>query len=127
MIDWELPLEDYERLSSFQSQVRILNGDHFLSPDGPYQKLSDLWDDPEEDGRLEHFIKGMYKYNARAPVVPLGKGALARVEQVTKSTRFKLVLSTVAMNVYYLCAHTKIVHYFPVTKLGHVSNIYGDQ
>lgn len=53
----------------------MVDGNRFLSPDGPFQRLSDLWDDPEEDSYLEEYIKSMYKGDIRAPLVSLGKGA----------------------------------------------------
>ncbi len=34
------------------SQIRMVDGSMWLSPEGPYKTLSDLWDDPEEDERL---------------------------------------------------------------------------
>lgn len=61
MIKWELPQEDFDALSSFDVQFRMNTLEEFVKPDGRYKSLGDLWDDPEEDLRMEKYVRSLYK------------------------------------------------------------------
>ena len=45
MWDWELSASDMAALSALPTQLRMVDGSYFLSPDGPYKTLQDLWDE----------------------------------------------------------------------------------
>ncbi len=45
VFDWELSDEQMAELSSIEPQARMLHGEFWLKPDGPYKTLADLWDE----------------------------------------------------------------------------------
>jgi len=45
VLEWSIPKEDFERLSSFPHQQRMVNGKFLLNPKGPYTTFEDLWDE----------------------------------------------------------------------------------
>ncbi|GAX83363.1 hypothetical protein CEUSTIGMA_g10788.t1 [Chlamydomonas eustigma] len=45
VLEWSISKEDFERLSSFSYQQRMVNGSFLLNPKGPYKTLEDLWDE----------------------------------------------------------------------------------
>ncbi|KAI3430220.1 hypothetical protein D9Q98_004818 [Chlorella vulgaris] len=45
---WRLPDPDFQALSSLATQRRMLDGGWFLSSEGPYHTLEELWDTPSE-------------------------------------------------------------------------------
>ena len=45
VFDWELSEAQLAELSSVEPQVRMLHGEFWLSADGPYKTLADLWDE----------------------------------------------------------------------------------
>ena len=47
VLDWELGAEDYAALCALPVQQRMVNGAMWLSPQGPYRTMEELWDEPE--------------------------------------------------------------------------------
>lgn len=45
VFDWKLPESEYQTLSSLEPQTRMLDGNFFLSPTGPYRTVEELWDE----------------------------------------------------------------------------------
>lgn len=45
VMDWEIPAEDFSKLSSLEYQQRYIDGSHFTGPDKPFKTPADLWDD----------------------------------------------------------------------------------
>ena len=45
VIGWELPVEDYDSLSSLATQERMVSAKFWLNPRGPYKTHKDFWDD----------------------------------------------------------------------------------
>ncbi|CAD7701569.1 unnamed protein product [Ostreobium quekettii] len=74
VLDWSIPEAEYQRLCSFHPQLRMLDGSYFTNPRGPYKRISDLWDDPEEDHRLAKFIQSQYDLNIVTPTTTLISG-----------------------------------------------------
>ena len=52
VLDWDLSEEDYKKLNGLSTQKRMVDGSAFLSGQGPYRTLEDLWDTP--DGQPEN-------------------------------------------------------------------------
>ena len=52
VFDWDLSEEDYKKLNGLSTQKRMVDGSAFLSGQGPYRTLEDLWDTP--DGQPEN-------------------------------------------------------------------------
>jgi hypothetical protein len=46
--DWELPLEEFNKLSSLQPQMRMVDASFLCSSQGPYTSLKEFWDEGEE-------------------------------------------------------------------------------
>ena len=44
VFSWELPAEDFARLSALAHQAKMVDGSFFISPRGPYRTLEDFWD-----------------------------------------------------------------------------------
>lgn len=44
--DWELSEEAMAKLNGIAHQQRMVDGSFWLSEEGPYKTLSDLWDEP---------------------------------------------------------------------------------
>ncbi|KAE9588276.1 putative 3''-deamino-3''-oxonicotianamine reductase [Lupinus albus] len=44
IFDWELSNEESEKIKQIP-QRRICTGEEFVSPNGPYKSLEELWDD----------------------------------------------------------------------------------
>jgi diketogulonate reductase-like aldo/keto reductase len=42
---WTLSAEDMNKLNSVEPQDRIVKGDFFVSPNGPYKTLAEVWDE----------------------------------------------------------------------------------
>ncbi len=78
VFDWRLDQPDFDRLSQLATQLRMVDGSIWLSPRGPYRKLSELWDEAEEDGRLQRYVEGLYERGVQLPVVELGPGGWLR-------------------------------------------------
>ena len=45
VLGWELPQEQFERLSSLKHQMRMVDASFLCSAKGPYKSLADLWDE----------------------------------------------------------------------------------
>ncbi|KXZ56565.1 hypothetical protein GPECTOR_1g507 [Gonium pectorale] len=45
VFDWEIPADLYDKLCSLEYQHRMVDGGFFISPQGPYRTLQDLWDE----------------------------------------------------------------------------------
>lgn len=43
LFDWQLTEEEFEKLSTFEEQYRMLDGSFWLHPQGPYKTVEDLW------------------------------------------------------------------------------------
>ncbi|GMH40838.1 hypothetical protein BSKO_08742 [Bryopsis sp. KO-2023] len=74
VLDWDLASEDYHELSSFRSQLRMVDGSVWISSSGPYRSLSELWDDPAENDRFSNFIRSQYESSTLAPAVSISAG-----------------------------------------------------
>ncbi|KAK9807822.1 hypothetical protein WJX72_010273 [[Myrmecia] bisecta] len=44
VLDWEIPQEDFQKLSSLQFQMRMLDGAECVKENGPYKSINDVWD-----------------------------------------------------------------------------------
>ena len=42
--DWEIPAEEYAMLCGLSTQTKMVDGSVWVSPQGPYKTLDDLWD-----------------------------------------------------------------------------------
>lgn len=49
VMGWEISAEDYNKLCSLSTQMRMVNGSFWLHPRGPYKSLKDLWDDDNDE------------------------------------------------------------------------------
>ena len=49
--------------------------DFCIHPEGPYKTLGELWDDPEEDTRLEKYIQSLYTMDVTIPKIEIAPGA----------------------------------------------------
>mmetsp|Transcript_21207 Transcript_21207/g.63526 ORF Transcript_21207/g.63526 Transcript_21207/m.63526 type:complete len:522 (-) Transcript_21207:302-1867(-) len=60
VIGWRLEQDEMEELSSFELQVRLVDGSFWIDPRGPYKTLNELWDRPDEDERQQHIVAAAY-------------------------------------------------------------------
>lgn len=74
VFDWELTKEDFDKLSSFEVQYRFLDVTFLLQPEGPYRTISEFWDDPEEDLRMEKYVKTLYAFDITCPKAEIQPG-----------------------------------------------------
>jgi len=44
VLDWEIPEDDYRKLSSFEFQMRMQDGTEGVYPNGPYKSIDEFWD-----------------------------------------------------------------------------------
>ncbi|KAG1659176.1 hypothetical protein FOA52_007557 [Chlamydomonas sp. UWO 241] len=47
VLSWSLPDDNFEALSSLETQTRMVPGTFLLHPHGPYLTLEELWDEPQ--------------------------------------------------------------------------------
>ncbi|GLC35191.1 hypothetical protein PLESTM_000289300 [Pleodorina starrii] len=45
VFDWEIPADLYDKLSHLPHQQRMVDGNFWINPAGPYRTLQDLWDE----------------------------------------------------------------------------------
>ncbi|KAG1660738.1 hypothetical protein FOA52_010612 [Chlamydomonas sp. UWO 241] len=48
VLSWSLSDDDFAALGALETQMRMVNGNYLLQPDGPYATLEELWDEPQE-------------------------------------------------------------------------------
>lgn len=48
VLNWTLGQDDYDLLCNLTCQMRMVNGNFWLHPKGPYKTLHDLWDDTDD-------------------------------------------------------------------------------
>ena len=63
----------------------MLSAEILLSPEGPYKTLTDLWDDPEEELRIEKYLKSLYVFDAPCLRTELSSGATDSAFACSKS------------------------------------------
>jgi len=76
VLSWELPRGDFDALCSLQTQMRMVDGQYFLNPKGPYRTEEELWDSETAESTVAPLesLKQKYTFIDNLPKTKLNSG-----------------------------------------------------